>query len=161
LGLALLLLTPGCSDAVFHDDSRVAFRTPVAESTVRLPLVLRWQSHGIRLADPGVAKPGTYYFAVFLDRRPLAPGESLLSLVDDECVDAGHGCADRAYFERRNVFLTAGTSLSLSNVAPLSTHKHRADGALHTATIVLMDGEHRRHGETAWQRSFRVEGTKG
>jgi hypothetical protein len=134
----------------------VSITSPRQDSVIELPVAARWRAAHLETAEPGQVSPGQVYFAVFVDRPPLGPGQSLLSLVERECAAAGHGCANRAYFEQRNVYVTGGSSLDISNVPLIATHRKGA--RLHTLTVVLMNHDNRRVGESQWQRSFRVTG---
>jgi len=151
--LLVVVLLAGC-DAALTRDERLQIESPREGATVSLPLALEWSSTGVRTTDPGKPEPGGFYFAVFVDRAPLGPGEALVELVERECAVAGNGCATRSYFEQRGVFITDQLRLRIANV-PVKT-EHRKDAYLHTATIVLMDSHHRRVGEGAWTRTFRV-----
>jgi hypothetical protein len=73
-------------------------------------------------------------FAVFVDRAPIGPGDPL----PDELPSG--------------VFATDDTEVVLESLPAAS-----ADDELHTATIVLIDGDGRRVGESAFDVTFETE----
>ncbi|MDQ1712087.1 MAG: hypothetical protein QOE45_1537 [Frankiaceae bacterium] len=126
----------------FRVDKRVSFRSPRDRATVTLPVTLDWDATGFA---------GT--FAVFLDRTPMPPGRSLrwLARNDVNCV-AARGCPDAEYLRERGVYPTTETQLTLAAVPKAGT-KNR-----HRATIVLLDADGQRIGESAFELEFTVVG---
>lgn len=153
IGLVLTLATTACDATLTHDD-RITITAPSEGATVRLPVELDWSARDVTVTDPGDPDSGGVYFAAFLDRPPLGPGQALVELVERECAEANNGCATRRYFEQRGVYITDQPGLRITSVPKGS--EHREDAYLHTVTIVLMDSDHRRVGEAAWSRTFRV-----
>lgn len=156
LVVLVALVGTACGGATFSQDDRLSIAAPREGATVELPLQIRWEDDGIATAEPGRDERGKVYFAAFVDRPPLGPGQSLLRLVERECASAGHGCATRDYFAQRNVYLTTQPGVRIDTL-PVQT-EHRRDAYLHRVTVVLMDGRNRRVGEAAWTRAFRVVG---
>jgi hypothetical protein len=116
-----------------------------------LPFDLRWQGKDLAISQPG-AVTGVY-FAVFVDRAPLAPGVRLSHLVDEACRRT-RGCVGVAYFAERHVYLTGATSLRLG--AEMVTHNPAR--YVHRIDIVLMSGD-QRLGESVLSTTFRVRST--
>jgi hypothetical protein len=154
LGAALVLVTLGLGACggegrlAFTRDERVEIVQPDNESEVRLPVRLRWTADIER--RPG----GGPYFAVFVDRAPVAPGQSLRVLADDSC-NRTRGCPDADYFRDRFVYVTDERSLLLDTV-PRRTAQRTGAEDRHEAIIVLIDDEGRRIGEAAYRVSFEV-----
>jgi hypothetical protein len=95
--------------------------------------------------QPGESKQGVY-FAVFLDRPPLRPGENLQALVDSTCKRTP-GCANDQYFENKFIFLTGASHVELTSLPRRKVH---------VLTIVLMNQNNVRVGETVATVHFRV-----
>lgn len=143
----------GVNDVRLAQDTRVEILSPRAGARVALPVTVELEVDGIELAPPGSADG--HYFAVFVDRAPLRPGESILALVDDSCLEIGDGCANLEYFASKNVYLTAATTFDLANV-PQKNGAHDQSRVNHHLTVVLMNSTHQRVGESAFITRFRV-----
>lgn len=147
-------------------DDRVRIETPAPNSTVRLPLTVRWTAKDFTPVDPRLgtdntgrpAEPDTGYFAVFVDKDPMAPGENFQSLfaANSTCPKTPT-CPDESTLRNLGVFVTDGTSVT---VDALSSGKAvgGAGSATHAVTIVLVDARGRRIGDSNWYTSFTVEG---
>jgi hypothetical protein len=133
----------------FRQDDRVEIVQPDDEAEVELPVTIRWESDVPERSDGGP------YFAVFLDREPIAPGQSLRVLGDETC-EKDPGCVDADYLRDRFVYVTDETSLELETV-PLKSGSQRTGARdRHEAIIVLVDGDGRRIGEAAYRVTFGV-----
>jgi hypothetical protein len=137
----------GDESVALRQDTRVRVVAPAHLEDVRLPVELRWQVTDRDLADR--LEEGAVYFAVCIDRPPIAPHENLSSLLTRDCLQADD-CPTRSWFAERHVHLTRGTTLSLS-VVP---QRLGGAGELHQATIVLTDHVGTRIGESAWTARF-------
>ena len=115
---------------LFRVDERLTITAPEDRSEVTLPFTLTWDIEDFEIQSPGGEPPTSQagYFAVFLDRSPVAPGARVV--------------------EARDVFTTTRTSLRIENV-PRSDEQH-------TATIVLVDTAGNRIGESAFGVTFEV-----
>lgn len=149
LAVSLLGACGGDGELAFRRDDRVEILQPKDEQEVRLPVRLRWK------ADLGGRADGGRYFAVFVDRQPVAPGQSLATLADESC-DRTPGCPDREYLEDRYVFVTDKTALDLDVVPQPSSSQRTGARDRHEAVIVLIDGEGRRVGEASYRVSFGI-----
>lgn len=158
-GVAVLFVTvvlAGVSSAcavgglAFREDNRVEILTPGDRAEVPLPLEIRWRADLEPRADGGP------FFAVFIDREPVRPGQSLRALADDSC-NRSPGCPDLEYFRDRYVFVTEGTSVTIDAVPRAGTSQRTGAKDRHEATIVLVDAEGRRIGEAAYRVEFVVE----
>jgi hypothetical protein len=141
----------GCavSGLAFREDERVDIVTPEDRAEVALPVTISWTSE----VEAGGGE-GPYY-AVFVDRSPIRPGQSLRALADDSC-NSTPGCPDIAYLRDRHVHVTEETSVTLEVVPRRSGQRTGAEDR-HEATIVLIDAEGRRVGEAAYTVEFTVE----
>ena len=111
-----------------------------------------WDAPGIELGAVG----GPARFAVFVDRAPIRPGQSLRAVGDDDCRRTP-GCPDDEYLRERYVFLTCATSLTLDTLPAKSGTTRTGADDTHDLTIVLVDADGRRLGEAAWTVEFRAE----
>jgi hypothetical protein len=133
---------------LFSASHEIAVVSPAQEQLVSLPVVLRWSS------TAGAGR----YFAVFVDRAPIAPGQSLLAVGTAACRKTP-GCFDLAYLAQHDVFVTSSHVLHLDQVPAPSTALLTTEApGVHEATIVVLDSEGRRVGESASTVEFRVRG---
>lgn len=140
--LALAACVP--QGLAFRVDDRLTFRSPEDRSTVTLPVTLEWT---IRDFD-GES------FAVFVDRPPMPPGETLRWVArDDRSCREDDGCPDEAYLNERHVYPTTRTRLVLEQV-PRGDEGRRER---HRAVVVLLDADGRRMGESAFEITFDVD----
>lgn len=139
LALFASLQAPGLA---FHTEDQLRMVAPAELAEAGAPLVLRWKvSDDVARA---VAQRRAY-FAVFVDRAPIAPGESLGALADDGCRRTP-GCPDRAWLAERRVLVTLASAV---RVGVLPDGGWGADGRGHEATVVLMAADGTRWGEAA------------
>lgn len=130
----------------FFVDDRVKIVDPGDLQQVRLPYTIRWTARQL---------PDATTFAVFLDREPMPPGKDIRWLArDDEVCAADPGCPDAQWLAPRGVHLVNEPQFELTAVADSRTRGRKLD--LHTVTVVLLDSEGHRIGESAWTREFVV-----
>jgi len=136
------------TDVDLVQDQRVAFDAPEKGADVRLPVTVSWHAHDVDGRT----------FAVFVDRSPVRPGDSLRKLAEDEHDDAclaRPGCPGAGWLRNRGVYLTDADALTLRTL-PDTRDTGRGARDAHEVTVVLMrDG--RRDGEGAWTRRFYVD----
>ncbi len=145
----------GCSvdGLAFRRDDRLSIDNLPDRSTIELPFELVFSfDDELDPHDPHDAAA----FAVLVDWTPPPPGETLEGLLDDDPACRGDtGCPD-GYLERNRISVITDTHFVLDNV-PIGTDRQERRG-FHELTIVLVDAEGRRVGETsAWTR-FRTPG---
>ena len=135
LALAGLLALPlaGCEQYLFQQSNRIQVVTPQNFSTVREPLTIRWQVQNFVTPRDGT-------FAVFVDRDPMPPGESL---------------DDFAPHDRDGIHVLNATSLHI-DVLPQQVGVDPAEQNHHDVTVVLLDGSGHRIGEYAGFTEFTV-----
>lgn len=144
--LALLSLAGcgGASGALTVDDS-VEIVHPAPLQVVSTPFDVRWTG------DLAAGEA----FAVFVDRDPVAPGESLAEAFAEEC-DGEAGCPDEVFLSTRGVHVTDRNEVAV----PLLLPRGGADGApdleVHHVTVVVVDEAGVRLGERAWATELRV-----
>ena len=149
VAVAIALLSSGCAvrGIAFRQDDRLSFVSPGDRDEVTLPVTVTWE-----VEDFDVPEDGS--FVVFIDRAPLPPGKALewLARNDDAC-DSDDGCPDATWFNERDVFPTTDTELTIERLPA------RSDGRreFHDVTVVLLDAEGRRIGETGWTLELQVE----
>ncbi|HVV77223.1 MAG TPA: hypothetical protein VHC43_14425 [Mycobacteriales bacterium] len=158
--LAATGLLSGCtnfSQLQFHNDHDVTFSAPASRAKLTLPITLQWQVSGFRIAAPGSEPPSkdAGYFALFVDRAPIRPGQTLAAVGhNDPSCDASAGCPDKQYLADRQIYTTTGLSYTLRQVAALSDNSD--NWQLHDVTIVLLDTTGHRIGEHAYYRDFQL-----
>ena len=84
----------------------------------------------------------------------MPPGETVrwFAKGDDDCATTPT-CPDEMYLARRGVTVVTGTSVDITIVPPLTGSR---EGAYHELTIVRLDADGRRDGETATTTQFKV-----
>lgn len=130
--LAALQLT-GCEQYLFRQSDRVQITTPQIYTTVREPLIIRWQAQDF-------AAPQDGSFAVFIDRDPMPPGDTL---------------SDFPLNERDGIHVLDQTSLHI-DVLPAQVGVDPAEQNHHDVTVVLLDRQGHRIGEYAGFTEFTV-----
>jgi hypothetical protein len=149
LALLLLLATTAsactASGLSFREDKRISIQQPSTDDEVALPLTVSWD-----------AEDYDGYYGVFLDSTPMRPNRGLLSLVpsDDPC-RAREICPDATWLAQRTIFVTKQTSLQIPRLPDRRSNGRSRDR--HQLTIVLLDADGVRKGESAFVREFIVE----
>ena len=137
LGLlcAVGILSSGCGPLLFRQDHRLTIQSPSDRSTVRAPLTIHWTARNFTPPTDG-------RFAVFLDRDPQPPGDSL------------------DYFPKAQrtmgIFVVSSTSLRIDTFQR-DFSLPKADQNRHDVTVILLDRNGRRVGESAAFAQFKVE----
>jgi hypothetical protein len=140
----------GTGGLAFSGDERVKITAPSDRAKVQLPVEIKWKTPGLKRTDDGP------YFAVFVDRAPVQPGQSLRAVADDTC-NRTPGCPDASYLKDRYVFVTKDTSVTLDAVPKKSGQRVGAEDS-HDAVVVLVDSKGRRIGEAAYTVQFALRG---
>ena len=144
-------------DLNFRVDNRLQFLSPPARTLVTTPVTVRWKMAGFEVEAPGSAPPrrDAGYFAVFVDRAPIKPGQTMRSVAsrDEECLHKP-GCPDPAYLAARQIYTGTAGSLTLQQIPPIAGDVERVQ--IHTITVVLMDTSGHRIGESAWELDLRM-----
>ena len=65
------------------------------------------------------------------------------------------GCPDQNYFTSRQIFTTTTSEMTFPQL-PAPGHAHRGPEN-HTVTVVLLDRDGHRKGESAWYVDFKVK----
>lgn len=131
LAVALVVL-PACGGKLFRNDHRIEILQPRKYATVDQPLTVRWQAKDFAAPDDG-------HFLVLVDRDPMPPGETL------------------TYFRRNrlDIYQVDATTFTVDvftpHVGANSTERNR-----HDVTVVLLDRDGRRIGESAGFVEFTV-----
>lgn len=146
--LVLAVVASGCgfSGLSFRQDDRLSFLSPDDRAEVTLPLTVRWEVDDFDVPDDG-------YYAVFVDRAPQPPGKTLAWLArDDDACRAEDGCPDLAWFDQHDVVPTTETEVTIERLPARSDDRRE----FHEVTVVLVDADGRRIGETGWTLEFQV-----
>ena len=133
IGVALTSL-PACQPMLFRNDHRIEIAEPANFATVHMPVELTWSA-------PGFAAPEMGEFAVFVDRDPMPPGETV------------------AYFaasgRMQNLYIVSSTRLRLLKLDP-NPGASDVERNHHDVTVVLLDPTGHRIGESAGFAEFTV-----
>ena len=154
------LLTSGCvsQGLAFRLDKRVTIDAPEARSTVTLPVTVRWSVKDFQVVDPGSAaetNDHTGYFGVFVDQTPQPPGKTLAWVArKDRSCRKSDGCPDAQYLAARNIYSTSQMQITFDQL-PRPSDKNQKER--HNVTIVLLDAQGRRIGESAFYVEFIVK----
>jgi len=156
------VLLGGCGlthlqDLNFRVDDRLHFLSPEPRALVHPPLTVRWTMDDFTIVRPGSAPPSrdAGYFAVFVDRAPIHPGETLDAVgKGDPVCDPDPKCPDTQYLHDHGVYPTTAMQLRLPHVIDLRGNREKVQ--LHTITVVLLDTAGRRIGESAWELDVRI-----
>lgn len=179
---AMFVVAGACTtEQAYRQDGRLEVQSPRQRARVTLPVRITWKAEEFTVSRPAWAPAATDaatgttgttgspdgdgYFAVFVDRPPLAPGAELLSVaaVDPAC-KADPACPDAKYFADRGIYLTSETELELETLVDRRRGKSAKDW--HEATIVIVEdnrtgigeiGEARRVGTAGVTVRFVVE----
>lgn len=148
---------PNVQEMNFRVDNRLQFLSPKARSEPAQPVTLRWRMRDFTVAGPGAGpvSPDRGYFAIFVDRQPIKPGQTMAAVAagDQFCVHTA-GCPNAAYLAQRQVYTTTGTSYTLPVIAALPDDNDAVQ--LHTVVIVLMNTAGHRIGESYWELDVRL-----
>jgi hypothetical protein len=157
VALAAAVSLSACADLSFRIDRRLHFLTPRDRQVVTVPFTLRWSMTSFEVVGPGEAAPTRHagYFAVFVDRAPVHPGQSVKAVAsgDHQC-KLEPGCPDTQYLADHRVYTTTHPWFTLTEVPLLAGSRDKLQ--LHQVTVVLLDAAGRRIGESAWTRQFKM-----
>ena len=158
--LLCALLLPACAaeGLAFRIDERLEVVSPSDRAAVKLPVTVDWEVTDFTVTkEDGGTDPSEGYFAVFIDRAPQPPGETVAWFAkDDEDCRPEDKCPDRRYLADRGIHTTRDTKFVVENLAP--PPEELADRReFHEVTIVLLDGSGHRIGESAFTSEFEVQ----
>jgi hypothetical protein len=149
----LALVTTGCraQGLAFQQDHRITIVSPRDRAHVTAPVVVRW-----KVKDPA-AYPGRGAFGVVVDRAPQPPGKGLDHFVgNDPACPKPAACVTANYLAIRGVYLTTETSFRVDTLLPrIGVPKDQRN--LHEVTVVLLDSQGRRVGESGVSVNVRVQ----
>lgn len=161
LAAAMAVAVSGCGvteleNLNFRVDDRLEITAPEPRSFVKQPFTVSWTMRDFTIRAPGSAPASrdAGYFAVFVDRTPIKPGQTLDAVASgDPACENDPKCPDIAYLREQLVYPTTKTSL---RVPPIPNGYGSDEIERHTITIVLLDTDGRRIGESAWQVDVRT-----
>lgn len=136
--IGLLVVSAACREGLsFRRDHLLSITHPVDRAAVTVPFEVRWSTRDL---------PAGARFAVLLDRTPPPAGEGLdwFARHDPACT-RDSDCPDDDYLEGLHVHVIEGTSFTVSSVPRTQRHEERE---LHDVTVILLDRDGRRIGET-------------
>lgn len=119
---------------LFRQDHRINIAYPGDFATVGQPLTIRWSARGFNAPVDGS-------YAVFVDRDPMPPGETVASFDRDS--------------RHRNIYVLKSPRLTIAHLDP-NAGGSDAERNHHDITVVLLDSAGRRVGESAGFVQFTV-----
>lgn len=152
LAFVLCMVMSSCSftGVAFRKDHRLKIVNLPDRSTIEIPFDLRFTFDGTLSPDGATA------FGILIDWTPPPPGAPLARLLEnDPACQGAKGCPD-GYLEQNRIITTTDTTFVMNNV-PIGTDRQERRG-FHEVTIVLVDAQGRRVGETAVFTRFRTPG---
>jgi hypothetical protein len=160
-GVSLALGTTGCATSLngleFHNDNRMKITEPHQNDLVSAPITLRWTMTDFTVAAQGAGpvNDDTGYFAVFIDRSPVKPGQTLTA-VSKHTPSCEHTtlCTTKSYLAGEQVYTTTNDELRLRSVGDILSNNESTQ--FHTATVILMNTAGERISESAWSVEFRM-----
>jgi hypothetical protein len=144
--LAIALVATSACGGSFKADTSVNITSPTVLSTVKVPFTATWAS---------TAGPSTRY-AVFLDKTPIPPGQTMRDLADTGCKRVP-GCYPSAtLLAGQGVYLTSQPQLQVQTLPTAVGLTGHENPPIHTLTIILFSGTGastmgHRIGDAAWQ----------
>lgn len=147
IGLVVAVAIPACAvqGLSFVTDERLTILRPKQNATVSLPLELAW-----------TVEDYDGLFAVFFDRSPMRPNQTLRSLVpSDEPCRSESECPDADWLADRDIYVTDSTRLVVKNLPDRRDNDQSKDR--HDLTIVLLSEDGQRIGESVFTKEFVVE----
>src|SRR6266851_1835562 len=122
--VALVVLGSACGVAHpqelnYRSDKRLHFISPKARSLVQAPVDVRWSISGFRIRPFGSEPPShdAGYFAVFVDRSPIKPDETMRVIASRDLVCLHRpGCPDESYLNDRSIFTMTSTELTIAQI---------------------------------------------
>lgn len=156
---AFVALSSGCSleGLQFKQDERIQIVSPRYREKVEMPVTLDWELNGLVMGQP--TEEGTpTHFAVYVDVDPQPSGEDLAYFSrDDLSCREEDGCPDAQYLEDIGVHTTTATEMVFSFL-PLApgVDLDLGNPDVHELTLVLLDAQGRRVGESAWSQTFEI-----
>jgi hypothetical protein len=143
--LVAVLILAGCSGSrAFVADQRIHIVSPAPLATVAVPFTVSWSG----------SRPDDRAYAVFVDRAPIAPGQTVRALADTQC-KRRPGCPDGTYLAGLGVFVGSTSPVEVTQLDRPGGTAGRAADPVHTLTVVALDGQGRRLGDVSWTTEFR------
>ena len=134
-GLFAVLVGSGCqTQLLFRNDHRITITTPSSFANVHKPLTIRWVTRDFTAPQDG-------HYEVFLDRDPQPPGESL------------HYFAGQSL---QFIWTVDTTSFRVPYLPLPDPNAPQLEQEHHTVTVILVDTQGRRIGETSGFVEFYV-----
>lgn len=159
--LVASIVLPACSTSGLSltVDDRLTFVRPDDRDALTLPVTVEWRMEDFDISRTPSADGGSSadrgYFGVFVDRPPQPPNESLAWFAeDDQSCQLDPDCPDEEWFATRGIHTTTETSFTIE-LLPRPADPDRRE--LHEVTVVLLDADGVRIGESAWTVEFEVE----
>lgn len=157
-----MVATTGCTTEglAFKKDERVEIVSPGYREAVELPVTIDWEV-GDEELQSDLSSELTFGVYVDIDAQP--PGESLEYFARDdlECRESPT-CPDERYLRQRGIHTTTDTEITFNQlpIAP-GVDIDRGESDFHEVTLVLLDENGIRVGESGWLIIFEIERVGG
>lgn len=145
VGVVACLSSCAVNGLSFVADDRLTIHTPAENESVGLPFTMAWS------VDEFEGQ-----VVLFFDRSPMRPGQDLSSLVPegDPC-RADPACPTADWLADRNIYVTDQDSLIIDSLPDRRDSNSERDR--HDVTVVLLNDDGQRSGESAFTKEFIVE----
>lgn len=149
--LALICVSLGICGCALRQDERLRFVQPPPGAEVgRGPVAVQWRFDG---------PPPSGGYAVFVDTAPMRPGRDVDSLADrDPLCRRSTSCPDSDWLADHGIYLTSSPRLVLPALPSGRGRRASLTTRRHEVTIVLLDADGSRMGESAWARALYAPG---
>lgn len=151
--LVASLFGSSCASPTVRRSEQVTFTAPVGGEALPQPVTVAWTVDADLQAR---IDAGEVVFAVFVDRSPIAAGQNLLDLADDDC-RRDTDCPDAQWLADRGVYATRNPVLLLEGLGDRRTSAAQDAADRHRALIVLLDAAGTRLGEDWWSTTFLID----
>ena len=141
----------------FRVDNRLHLTAPADLKSVNQPVSVSWAITGFRVAGGGTERPSRQagYFGVFVDRAPIAPGQTMRAVASgDHICLSDPQCPGADYLAARHVFTTTTPTVTLPRLPDVPGDAEPVQ--VHRVIVVLIDTGGHRIGESAWELDLRL-----
>jgi hypothetical protein len=158
--LAIALAACSTNGLAFRQDERLRIVAPAEDATVPLPVTIEWTIRDFLVTDlDGVSRRDAGFFGVFVDRDVPRPGTAVPGLVERATCQPAPACLGDHPLPDPRVRVTTSTSVVLSTLEDTRPRGRPSAADHHEVTIVLLDGQGRRIGESAFTVAFKIDRT--
>ncbi len=128
--LAIAMVAMSACGGAFKADTTVSITAPAALTTVKVPFTATWDS----TAGPSIR------YAVFLDKTPIPPGQTMRVLADTGCKRVPGCYPSPILLAGQGVYLTTQNHFQVQTLPTAVGLTGHENPPIHTLTIILFSG---------------------